>query len=505
MGGFAADLLDGFDVLYRRTEGVLKVNTEMANFFKKLSIIETDYAKLLLKLSKGFGQKKLLSNPHLDGTVKEAWVTIFQALEDVANKHEYFSQQLSKELSEGMNGFVKDKEVVRKRLTADGQKLTKDFKTQLESLAKSKSNYVKLSKEAEAANSAVSKAQYEPSQQKKLPGLQTKAQQATEKATAGDTEYKDMLKTTNSKQHEYYNTEMPNLLNEFQQFEEERIEYTKGSLSRYAALLSELPPVHQASADSCTKAAEKVDHTHDINTFVQENKTGVTPPPAIEYTPYDGAVVPAGGAAPVATVSAPSAGANAANFKVGTYRPASQDVSQIFREWGLNAKDQSLTPDQKRQKLEQQLTEIEALIKSEVQAKSGVEKLVSFYASDPAAKKNAEGELAEAEKKVKALYDGKKTIESQLQQFGVNLESNGADTAGEVVQQSEQQPAGEGNPVLVKVKGLFDYEATCDTELSFKEGDILGVSEQDESGWWYAELNGKFGFIPQNYVEVVKN
>lgn len=39
-------------------------------------------------------------------------------------------------------------------------------------------------------------------------------------------------------------------------------------------------------------------------------------------------------------------------------------------------------------------------------AKSGVEKLVQFYASDPVAQRKAEDELAEAERKVKALQDG---------------------------------------------------------------------------------------------------
>ncbi len=39
---------------------------------------------------------------------------------------------------------------------------------------------------------------------------------------------------------------------------------------------------------------------------------------------------------------------------------------------------------------------------------------------------------------------------------------------------------------------------------SFKAGEILTVSEQDESGWWYADLNGKQGFVPSNYLTVVE-
>jgi len=51
---------------------------------------------------------------------------------------------------------------------------------------------------------------------------------------------------------------------------------------------------------------------------------------------------------------------------------------------------------------------------------------------------------------------------------------------------------------------LYDYTASADTELSFKEGDIFYVTLQDDSGWWYATIDDKQGFVPENYVEVVK-
>ena len=65
-----------------------------------------------------------------------------------------------------------------------------------------------------------------------------------------------------------------------------------------------------------------------------------------------------------------------------------------------------MAPDQKRHKLDQQLTEIEGLLKLEITTKSGVEKLVQFYATDPAAQRKAEDELADAERKIKVLQDG---------------------------------------------------------------------------------------------------
>tara|TARA_R110002050_G_scaffold119801_4_gene237659 strand:- start:320 stop:556 length:237 start_codon:yes stop_codon:yes gene_type:complete len=58
--------------------------------------------------------------------------------------------------------------------------------------------------------------------------------------------------------------------------------------------------------------------------------------------------------------------------------------------------------------------------------------------------------------------------------------------------------------VLVKAECLYSYVATNTTELSFKEGDILSVTDQDDSGWWFAELNGASGFVPNNYLKVIE-
>ncbi|KAF3846890.1 hypothetical protein F7725_003968, partial [Dissostichus mawsoni] len=44
---------------------------------------------------------------------------------------------------------------------------------------------------------------------------------------------------------------------------------------------------------------------------------------------------------------------------------------------------------------------------------------------------------------------------------------------------------------------------TADDELSFKRGEVLKVlNEECDQNWYKAELNGKDGFIPKNYIEM---
>ncbi|KAG0343640.1 hypothetical protein BG004_005117, partial [Podila humilis] len=57
-----------------------------------------------------------------------------------------------------------------------------------------------------------------------------------------------------------------------------------------------------------------------------------------------------------------------------------------------------------------------------------------------------------------------------------------------------------------QVKALFNFEATAEGELSIHRGDIIGIVEEIDEGWWVGELvdeNGvrQEGMFPSNYCE----
>lgn len=57
------------------------------------------------------------------------------------------------------------------------------------------------------------------------------------------------------------------------------------------------------------------------------------------------------------------------------------------------------------------------------------------------------------------------------------------------------------------VRALYDYEAMSDDEISFREGDIVGVLQTDDNnvddGFWYGEFQGRRGVFPSLVVEDV--
>lgn len=53
------------------------------------------------------------------------------------------------------------------------------------------------------------------------------------------------------------------------------------------------------------------------------------------------------------------------------------------------------------------------------------------------------------------------------------------------------------------VKALYDYDADDRTSLSFRQGEIIQVITQLESGWWDGVINGVRGWFPSNYCQLV--
>lgn len=51
------------------------------------------------------------------------------------------------------------------------------------------------------------------------------------------------------------------------------------------------------------------------------------------------------------------------------------------------------------------------------------------------------------------------------------------------------------------VQALYTYTAQNPEELSFEEGDVLYITEENDSGWWKGKCAMKSGLIPSNYVE----
>jgi len=56
----------------------------------------------------------------------------------------------------------------------------------------------------------------------------------------------------------------------------------------------------------------------------------------------------------------------------------------------------------------------------------------------------------------------------------------------------------------VKGRAKFDFTGKEELkQLSFRKGDLVVISQQYDNGWWAGELNGKIGYVPATYIEIV--
>jgi len=282
---------------------------------------------------------------------------------------------------------------------------------------------------------------------------------------------------------------MPMHLKEFQKFEENRISFLKKTLSAFISFHNELCPFLQQSGDVLKRASENVNVDTDIKTYAEENRTNFTCPSEIMYEIYTWE----NPSLAAASASAPSF---PGEHPVRDFGGSSKKFDPSTKSYGLSSEEEkSLSTPDKIRKLKDQMTEIKSDLRDEVRSKKGLEKLVKFYASDPAAQDKAKNELEDQNKKITFLKDARFKVHAKLNELGDHSTDDYA-AEDEIEENENSAPA-------AKARGLYDYAASNETELSFAEGDILTITEQDESGWWYAELRGNVGFIPRNYVELV--
>jgi hypothetical protein len=55
---------------------------------------------------------------------------------------------------------------------------------------------------------------------------------------------------------------------------------------------------------------------------------------------------------------------------------------------------------------------------------------------------------------------------------------------------------------VIRAQGVFPFEGQSPDELSFNPGDELIIIDQSGE-WWTAEMRGKRGLIPGNYVKIL--
>lgn len=524
-------------MLYKRTEGTLRTTHEIGSFLNKITAIKKDYIKDMRNLIASYAHKKMLVNENLDYTVKSAVETLISSIEDIIQFETTFTANLS-ELSVEIESFVKEKTAVRQKLKTEGETMTKELQNQHEALRRSKATYASMARDAEKQQAALVKASSDASvKTNKLAQMSTKTSIAIDKARSAESDYKDVVRATNERQSSVYTREMPTLLQSFQTFEEERVSFVNGKLCKYAECVLAWPKAYEDAGNRCLEAAKGVSAQRDIESYVQDNRTNKTVPNDIpvEIIPGPHNNNSTGDQQQMTSSTSGGAGNNGSGDDGGLGMMSA--CEDLLKE-RLGADSDSVST------LEMAVQRIDSAVKTDEAAVASLEKMAAAYGNSPARKK-ADAERDRIAKNVGEAKRKREEIMAKLEALrakkddvsngdvagtkvvvdgGVGVVAGGAGDEGSAGGSGGGSGNGAGgaagggdegdgdgsessgsNPeVMVRVRGVYDYEATCETELSFREGQEFIVTEQDSSGWWYATVDGKQGFVPANYVKVVE-
>lgn len=269
-------------------------------------------------------------------------------------------------------------------------------------------------------------------------GKGQKADSLSKKALEFDQKYREALELTNAKQDIHYSTEQPTILRQFQRWEEARIDFMNRANSTFCTALQSL------GLDSTW--SQLIDSlTNAVDSVDKEDDIRVYANAAradigqVTNTPYEYEPSPDGGP----TVGAPPVAASP--------RTRSRPVERNDSFGGSEAASGAPPPVARRA--------------PPIPAKS--------YPSS--------SEVAE-------------------EQRGEGEETYG-DQGYEEEEGEEGEYAGDGGEEGEEYKVLFDYTPANEGEMEIHTGDVVLITEKDESGWWFGTCNGKEGFIPSEYVE----
>ena len=64
-------------------------------------------------------------------------------------------------------------------------------------------------------------------------------------------------------------------------------------------------------------------------------------------------------------------------------------------------------------------------------------------------------------------------------------------------------PTVPGQASQPRARGQWDFNTAQPNELPFRAGDVLNVIDSSGGDWWTAELNGRQGLVPSNYLQMI--
>jgi len=279
---FAEHLLDSYDALEKKTAVSISGLKGLSSFMKHMGEV---LKKCSIEAQGVCSKYKTKENSNLEGSIKAAIIALITEIEStIVGPFGSLSTEFDRSVKEYEN-FIKEREQLRKKLLSDTAHIQKEWESAQSALKKAKEAYFKCAKDAAAAQAACEKAQ-----EKNAAAAKAKADSAADKARAADDSYGATLVRTNDYQRNYYTETQPELLNRFQQWENERIEFVRSQLVTVTEkiIAQDLQSKWEHLATDVKECSDAIDTEQDLEAYAVSISGKVSVP---EDMPYEAAPV----------------------------------------------------------------------------------------------------------------------------------------------------------------------------------------------------------------------
>ncbi|KAK9324214.1 hypothetical protein V1517DRAFT_317984 [Lipomyces orientalis] len=262
---------NGVTVIFQRMREAKQTCEEIKSFYKERTLIEEDYSRRLLALSrKALGANEL-------GTLRSSLDTVRGETEQMGKAHANTAMQIKTELEDPLIAFAAGMRDRRKVVQTTLDKLAKAKSAQQVAVQKSRDRY---ENDCNKINGYI--AQQNMVMGRELEKNNAKLEKAQIAVTSSRRDYQMSLRNL-TETTEKWNREWKSGCDKFQDLEEERIDFLKSNLWAYTNIMSTVCVSDDEFCENIRLSLENCEIEKDIIAFVKERGTGQEIPDSPKY------------------------------------------------------------------------------------------------------------------------------------------------------------------------------------------------------------------------------
>lgn len=455
---FSIEMWDGINAVYARFDDGKRTLAEMIDMFSARQKLEEHYAKDLQKMC----SKPAASNE--GRTFGTGYLKMKEDNETNTRIRYNFAAALQKDFVTELKTLQSDQNKSRATLQAKVTALQTELEKKGKALSKAKAAFHSKSEAAESALSQYEKAKQDPTcQPKQLSKLNASQQKLRKEADAADQQYNAIVQDHQQFQMTF-ETQMKEVLTEFQRMDETRLSFLKRIMEKFHALCKSTYEELQRSTDELATAVGQMDGNADVQAWIVENQTDKQPPPPVEYVPYK------------QQYSHPSSGNTSSSPSSVTARPTSQRATST----ASAAAPIHTTPAKKAPKTEPAPSQNAMKVNAMYDYEAADETELSFNVGDV---------ITVSKTDPSGWWEG--TCKGRSGMFPCAFTDAGGAAAA---------PAA---PAARKCRVQYQFNAQSPDELSIQPGEIITIDGENEGWYTGSNARGQSGMFPANYVELI--